>query len=293
MASIVICVRGDCRVRRTVDAVLADCLAPSVEVIVVENGSAVFGDLATVAPGHVRYLHSDVANPAAARNIGLAAARGQYLLLTDADCVPAPGWVAAITAALAAGTHAGVGGAIAKYRPSTVTQRHGITVVDGQRRLNYLPALPLPYVVGANSGFLTAAVRAVGGFDDQLRSGHDVDLCYRLGLSGHTLGLASDAVVFHEDRSSVGEHFRRFRHYAIYQVLLYAKYRAISGRRIVLNPYPARRLAAAVGAAPRAGRRLLAGDPGPALEAALQVVEAAGVWCGDLTGSLRFRQLYL
>ena len=122
---------------------------------------------------------------------------------------------------------------------------------------------------------------------------HDVDLCYKLGLNGHCVGLAPEAVVGHEDRRTVAAHFQRFRRYAVYQVGLHAKYRPISGRRAIVNPYPFRRVATALLTLPHVASRLAVADPGPALQAWLEVVEAAGVWAGDLTGSMRYRQLYL
>lgn len=293
LASVVVAVKDDERVRRLVDRLLDQTMpADAYEVIVVENGSTRFADLDGLGGG-VRYLQAGEANSAAARNAGLAAARGRYLLLTDADCVPEADWIEKMTNRLAVGDVIGVGGFVGKYNPRTWTQRYAITVVDGQRGLNYLPALHLPYVVGANAGFLTQAAREAGGFDPELRSGNDVSLCYQLGLAGHQLGLAPDAVVWHEDRASVAAHFRRFRFYAIYQVLLFAKYRHVSGRRAVLDTYPMRRTASALRAAPRGLLRLAAGDPGPLSRAVLQVVEAAGVLAGEIEGAARFRQLYL
>jgi GT2 family glycosyltransferase len=294
LVTVVVAVKGDRRVYRLVESLL-DQTVPrgSYEVLVVENGTASFADVARPVPETVRYVQLAEANMAAARNAGLSAARGCYLLLTDADCVAASDWIEQMSRALAGGAVAAVGGAIRKLEPTTMTQRHGITVVDGQRALSYLPALPLPYVAGANAGYVTAALREVGGFDEAFKSGNDVDICYQLGLRGHAIGLAPEAVVFHEDRPSAIGHFQRFRGYAVYQVLLFAKYRPVSGKRAVVNGYPFRRLAGALAAAPAALARLLCGDSGPAAALFLQVVEAAGVWCGDIAGSLRYRQLYL
>jgi GT2 family glycosyltransferase len=293
LASVVIAVKGDDRVRRLLDRLLQQTVpATAYEVLVVENGSAELADVQGLG-GVVRYLHIAESNSGTARNAGLAAARGRYLLLTDADCVPEGDWIEKMTAHLSTGAAAGVGGVIGKYNPTTWTQRYAITVVDGQRGLNYLPALHLPYIVGANAGFVTEALRAVGGFDPDLRSGNDVDVCYKLGLAGHRLGMASDAVIWHEDRATVAAHFRRFRFYAIYQVLLFAKYRPVSGRRFVLDTYPLCRTAGALRAAPRGLIRLAAGDPGPISRVMLQVVEAAGVFAGEVEGAARFRQFYI
>ena len=111
----------------------------------------------------------------------------------------------------------------------------------GSAACSYLPALHLPYVAGANAGFMTSALREAGGFDAELLSSNDVDACYRLGLRGHQIGLAPDAVIEHDDRATVTAHFRRFYRYAVYQVLLYAKYKHVSGKRYVLDAYPRRR----------------------------------------------------
>jgi glycosyltransferase involved in cell wall biosynthesis len=293
LASVVVAVHADPRCRRLVDSLVKQTLpAEAYEVIVVENGSHQLADLDGQA-GLVRYLHLPVANLPAARNAGLAAARGRFLLLTDADCVAEPDWVEQLTAGLAGGEAAVVGGTIGRYHPGTWVQRYALGIVAGQTRLSYLPALHLPYVAGANAGFDTAKLRAVGGFDQTLRSGNDVDVCYKLGLRGHRVHLVGGAVVWHEDRATLAAHFHRFRHYALYQVLLFAKYRHITGKRFVLDRYPLARAAGAVAAAPHALWRLARGDAGPAARAVLQLVEVIGVLVGEVQGAVRFRQPYL
>lgn len=256
--------KGDRRVYRLLESLL-DQTAPtgSYDIVVVENGSAVLGDVGALGHGTVRCLHTPQANMAAARNIGLDAAKGRYVLLIDADCVASRDWIEQLTNRLASGSFGAVRGAIRKYQPKSLTQRYGITVVDGQRRQIVQPALTLPYVAGANAGFVTAALREVGGFDEAFKSGNEVDICYRLGLRCYTIGLAPQAVVLHEDRASVRAHFRRFKDYAVYQVLLYAKYKRVSGRRFIVNPYPFARVGEALAATPRALAYLFRGDTGP------------------------------
>lgn len=293
LASVVVAVHNDTRVRRLL-ASLANQTVPkeSYEVIVVENGSA---DLADIdgAHGIARYAHLARANSAAARNVGLALAQGWFLLITDADCVARPEWIQQMTAVLRHGEVAGVGGRIVKHQPQTWAQRHAITIVQGQQKLCYLPALDLPYVAGANAGFVTTALREAGGFDEDLRSGNDVDACYRLGLCGHRIGLAPDAVIEHEDRATVAAHFRRFHRYAVYQVLLYAKYKHVSGKRYVLDAYPLRRAIQAIASLPGGVACLMRGDTAPTSAAVLQLIEAIGVFSGDISGAIRFRQPYL
>jgi glycosyltransferase involved in cell wall biosynthesis len=263
LASVVVAVRGDPRVRRLLASLASQTIPQeSYEVIVAENGSAVLAGT-DGAYGITRYTCLEQASSGAARNAGLSLARGRFLLLTDADCVARPGWIEHLTARLAAGDVAAAGGRIVKHQPVTWAQRHAITVVDGQRSLSYLPALPLPYA------------------------------CYRLGLRGHRVGLAPDAVIEHDDRATAAAHFRRFYRYAVYQVLLYAKYKHLSGKRYVLDAYPLRRALQAAAGVPGCAAGLLRGDPGPASAAVLQLIEAAGVLCGDLSGAVRFRQPYL
>src|SRR5207302_1953401 len=142
-------------------------------------------------------------------------------------------------------------------------------------------------------GFVTDTLRRVGGFDETLRSGNDVDACYKLGLHGYRIGLAPEAVIMHEDRAGVMEHFRRFKAYAVYQVLLYGKYKHISGKRFIFDSYPFRRGIKALVRTPSSLAWLVRGNPSPLSTTTLQLIEAAGILCGEMEGLVRFRQPYL
>jgi len=292
LATIAVAVRDDRRLYRLLASLLSQTVSSDdYEVIVVENGSEVHSDVSNLGDS-IRYLHLPRPSLPKARNVALHAARGRYFLTIDADCIATPTWLATMVLELETGKYAGVGGVIKKLSSTNWVQRNAITIVDGQRGLNYLPALDLPYIVGANSGFTRSALQEVGGFDEQFISGSDVDICYRLGLRGMILGHVSSAIVHHEDRPRVREHFQRFRKYAIFQVLLFAKYRQYSGKRFVINDYPARRLLTALISLPRATLTALRGELAPLQVCWLQIVEAAAIWTGDFEGSLRYREIY-
>ena len=294
IVSIVVAVTGDKRVYRLVESLLSQTFSKDdTEIIIIENGTHELSGIQSLDEDTIVYYHLVPANMAAARNAGLSVARGRYLLLTDADCVAQADWVEQMVELLGTGAYGAIGGTIGKFEAKTWTQRYSITIVDGQTSLNYLPALPLPYIAGANAGFILSTVRQVGGFDEAFHSGNDVDICYRIALAGYAIGLAPKAVILHEDRTGVLAHFCRFRKYAMFQVLLHSKYRSISNQYLVINPYPLKRMLHGLCNVPQAALNSCRGDHALASRTVLEMIEAAGIWCGDIEGSIRHKQIYI
>ena len=89
-------------IRRCVAALQAQD-APSLEIVVVDDGSPEpIGALPTGRHA-VRVIRQANAGPAAARDRGVAEARGALICLTDDDCRPVPGWARAYAEAAARG----------------------------------------------------------------------------------------------------------------------------------------------------------------------------------------------
>jgi glycosyltransferase involved in cell wall biosynthesis len=86
---------------RTLTALADQDLPDPYEVLVVDDGSrdATVAE-AERAAGPVSVLREQGLGPGAARNRGAAAARGEILAFTDADCFPARGWLSAGVGAL-------------------------------------------------------------------------------------------------------------------------------------------------------------------------------------------------
>jgi glycosyltransferase involved in cell wall biosynthesis len=92
---------------RSVRSVLSQCPdGVELEVIVVDDGSQDHTGIEAQKAGAmvlVRDREAGGGNPAAARNLGARAAKGDPIIFLDADCVPADGWLQALLNAHAAG----------------------------------------------------------------------------------------------------------------------------------------------------------------------------------------------
>lgn len=294
--TVVVCVKDDWRVVRLLESLERQTAASDrYRAVVVTSGREDYGGALGRFSFDVSVVESPRPGLAVARNWGLEHVGTELVLTTDADCVAASDLVEQALAAFAAAGRdvVGIGGAIAKYAQDTATRRHGITINDGQGGLQYLPASPLPYITGAHAAFRTEALRDVGGYDERFSCGEDVDICYRLGRAGGRLEVNPRMRVFHEDRASIYAHFQRFRWYAVDQALLFRMYGGGSGRRVHINRYPPRRVAEALGELRRGLPAVAQGDFGGLTAAGITLAEAAGVWAGDIEGSIRHRVLYL
>jgi mycofactocin system glycosyltransferase len=176
-------------------------------VVVVDDGSAVplhredFAD----APCEVEVLRHPVSRgPAAARNTGLAACATDYVAFLDSDVIPRRGWLEALlghfcdpTVALVAPRIVGptqTDNPVARYEMI----RSSLDL--GHREAPVVPYGAVSYVPGAAMICRRAALADIGGFDESMQSGEDVDLCWRLIESGARLRYEPIALVSHEHR---------------------------------------------------------------------------------------------
>jgi glycosyltransferase involved in cell wall biosynthesis len=269
------------------------------EVVVADNGSTD----ASLALAHawadrdprIRVLDSSaVPGPSAARNAGVLAAGGELLAFCDADDIVQPGWLAALVAALGAsdvvagtfdltslngsgagvgdgvGDGGGVGGGIGDGDGATDDTSPAAT-----SQLGFLPA-----GLAANLAVRRSPFEAVGGFDESMFVGEDIDLCWRLQLRGFRFSVADGAVVAKRERPGLGPLFGRALAYGRCGPKLYRRYRARGARRDLAGS--AKSWLWLVVALPRLGGR----------DVRRRWVRAAGVRIGRLVGSLSERAFF-
>ncbi len=87
---------------RCLDALADQRFPGEVEIVVVDDGSDSAEAVAELVEGRrgARLVRLSGNGTSAARNAGVDAARSEFVCFTDDDCVPDPGWIAALTARL-------------------------------------------------------------------------------------------------------------------------------------------------------------------------------------------------
>ncbi len=172
------------------------------EIIVVDDGSTDRTADAAAEAGADRVLRCEHRGPAAARNAGIAQARGQIVLFTDADCEPVPDWLARMLRPLQVAEVSGVKGSY-KTRQREVVAR--LAQCEFEERYDRLERLAvIDFVDSYAAAFRIAALREIGGFDPAFprANNEDVDLSYRLAEHSHKLVFNRSAVVYHRHVAS-------------------------------------------------------------------------------------------
>jgi len=180
---------------------------PPGEIIVVDDGSQDQTAQAARAYG-VQLLEQPHQGPAAARNLGIRQARSDIILLTDADCVPEPTWVAEMTHPFADPRVAGVKGSYRTHQQERVAR---LAQEEFEERYDLLERqATIDFIDSHAAAFRTSVLRESGGFDPAFSQANneDVDLSYRFAEEGLKLVFNRQAVVYHRHQATWGAYLR-------------------------------------------------------------------------------------
>jgi glycosyltransferase involved in cell wall biosynthesis len=224
---VVPCYRPGEVIDRCVDALLRQELDVPYEVIVVESSGDGTAERLCRRFSACRVIALGVQTAqAAARNLGIAEARGSYIALTDHDCLVPPDWIARLLARHETGHYSAVGGAVANGTPgSTVgTAAYWIEFNDFTMAR---PGGPIAGTPHCNVCFRRDALEGAAPFPAVRPCAEDLTFNYRLTQGGGTIYFDPAIVVTHLNRT-------RLRDYLAHQHALGAG--SAAARRLVPLP---------------------------------------------------------
>ena len=186
---------------------LADCLNAlarqqfprgAFEVIVVDDGDLLPSQGPAPRDLDVKVVRQPHAGPAAARNRGVAHACGQYLAFVDDDCVPDPGWLAALERCLRRHPGALVGGRVINALNDNPWSTASQLLIDFLYD-SYTDGGAPRFFCTNNLALARDAFQNLGGFDRSFRlaAGEDRDFCARWTIAGGVRIYTEEAIVYH------------------------------------------------------------------------------------------------
>lgn len=213
------------RIGSCMDALLKqDFPEASYEIIVVDNNST-DNTCHIVSQLPVNLLVERRKGRSFARNAGIRAASGRILAFLDADCIPAEDWLKELVAGFKDVSIGCVAGEILPYRPSNQLHEH-LARIGYFSQSTTLTHPFLPFAQTGNAAYRREVLDAIGVFDEELLSGQDADLSWRMQLeTGKKVALAEKAIVYHPYPATYRSFYKQKMRHAFGSVALYTKYR--------------------------------------------------------------------
>ena len=178
------------------------------EIIVVDDGSV--QPLKPLAEEHGgRCITQEPLGPAAARNAGARAAKGEILAFTDSDCAPVESWLQNLTAPFEDPETVGAKGTYASEQAGRVPRFVQQEYEAKYRRMARQASID--FIDTYSAAYRRDVFLENGGFDTAfpVPSVEDQELSFRLARKGYRLVFAPQAVVVHIHDETFSEYIRR------------------------------------------------------------------------------------
>lgn len=204
--SVLIISRDEAGINQTLDLLRPQCQDAGAECIIVDSSSK---DLDEIRSKQSWATWIDYVNKTSKRftipdqrNVAARSARGEVLLFCDAGSEPSPNWLENLARPLLSGELRLVGG------PIYATSKDAPEVWHNRQQDGEI----IKYPTTANLGMVRAVFNEVGGFDESLNYGSDLEIVWRLNRMGIQQRCVSEAIMGLDGGDSSRERRRSWRY---------------------------------------------------------------------------------
>jgi len=178
---------------------------------------------------NVHYMKTCGSGPSRARNLGMLACDAEFVAFTDADCVVERGWLRELLRGFVAEDVAGVGGSQkspADEHPfgRRVQRFLELSGILGEYTKSSRELTEVEHNPSCNVIYRRQVLLELGGFQEDLWPGEDVELDHRLRKAGYRLMYSPSAVVRHYRPQSLRAFARMMLAYGGVQAYLLRKH---------------------------------------------------------------------
>ena len=175
------------------------------ELICVDNLSDTVPD---TLPSKMIYVECSRAGSYAARNKGAEHSIGEYLIFTDADCIPGKDWANQLVKYAEANPGAIIAGDVVMTTRSNPNLAECYDLMFGLPQKLYSQS---NLAVTANLLVPKEIFKKVNGFSEDSYSGGDMHFCKKVIDRGYKLIFAENAIVYHPARRTLHELTKKIR----------------------------------------------------------------------------------
>ena len=187
------------------------------EVIVVDDGSDKSPELVITSLNgllDIKLIGQAHAGTASARNRGAQAARGQFLVFTDDDCMPAHDWLSQLAARFAICPDSLIGGQIVNALPNNLYSTVSQKLIDYLYDYYNSQGDKASFFASNNIALPADRFRALGGFNTSVPlAAEDRNFCDRWLEQNYPLVYAPEALVYHAHHLTLFSFWRQHFNY--------------------------------------------------------------------------------
>lgn len=213
-----------------IDAILSqDYPQDDLEIIVIDDNST--DNTSKIVNSYIK-LSADInfivkdkkmkRGAAASSNLGIKLSSGEIVCSIDSDAIISEGWLKHVVAEFSDPEVAAVAGYIKTANPERLVARFmGAELED---RYHQIKSKEVDHVSTCNTAYRKKIIEAVGGFDEELYYGYDVDLSYKVKKAGYRILLMKNVGCRHIWKSTLIDYLIQQFHSGYGRIYLVGKY---------------------------------------------------------------------